>query len=433
MKKLYNDVPFSNKKKEESLVDLTTQVSTLSSSLAQSMTAKREGINIGQPPYNLSSGMDISTQFIDIWNEANLKNIPIIIPPGTFILNFTAPSDKVTIIGAGIGKTVLKAQNGSTKVFNISERKNIHVTGITFDGDKTTASIKAVAVECGGTQFSSFYECEFTNASDSGVHVTLSMDVYFTKCKFTNNGLNHPEANSGDGIITYNNRVDNLRVTECDFIGNWRNGISLDLLTGGSTVIDKCLFRNNTRGVHIEECSPSFSASIINCRAESNKGQAYGIGQNYGFFVGGNTAGWFFNVTLKQCSATDNNFGILMHNAKGVKIIDCDLYENSASGLSLGEARQNLIIGGSIINNYENGINSAYGVQQNIFQGVLIGDTRTESADKTQNYGVILHIYDDQNKFIGCLFTGNKTNYVLDEQDPGLFNKTEFINCITLA
>jgi hypothetical protein len=38
MKKLYSDVPFSNKKKEESLVDLTSQVSNLNSSLAQKVS-----------------------------------------------------------------------------------------------------------------------------------------------------------------------------------------------------------------------------------------------------------------------------------------------------------------------------------------------------------------------------------------------------------
>jgi hypothetical protein len=408
---------------------LGDRLNDLTSNLAK--VARLIGINITQPPYNCSPGTDISAKMVDIWNEAVTKNIPIYVPTGTFIMAFTPTTDNVTIVGEGKGKTILQSPNGSTKCFNISQRSNIHVQGITFDGNKLTAGeVIVVAVECGGTSSSSFFDCEFNNSSNSGVHVTSVVDVSFTKCNFLNNGLEHPEANSGDGLITYNNIVQNLRVTECSFRGNWRNGISLDLVTGGYADIDNCIFQGNSRGIHIEECSPSFVAKISKCHSYSNKGAAYGTDKNYGFFVGANNAGWFNNVTISDCSATDNYHGILLNTISGVKLVNCDLYENTMSGLSLGEARLNTFVGGSIVNNYQYGINSDNGMQSNVFQNIIIGDTQTDPALKTQQYGIVLKTYDDKNIVIGCIFSGNKTNYVSDGQDPDLFNKTEFVSCV---
>ena len=144
--------------------------------------------------------------------------------------------DVTTLDGAGLGDTIIRAENGET-FDTVIEGFSI------VNGDGT-----ADASSCVGAP---------THAG--AVHVRNGASITFIGCRFLNNGHNDG-LGSGGAIAAFNA---GLRILDCEFVDNGGFDVDDDLNTAfggavymcnpvfpGSLIIDGCLFESNGTSAH---------------------------------------------------------------------------------------------------------------------------------------------------------------------------------------
>lgn len=181
----------------------------------------------------------------------------IIIPGGTFRVTRVdsgtayalSGTDNLVIEGVGRGKTVLKLADGQsnfTRVLNLTSLTNVTVRHLTIDGN--------VAAQLLGTD------------QMHGVFVDGCTNVLFEDVEFTDT--------EGDGLyIGYTTASENVRVIDCDFNANGRNGITLGGCNG--TLIQGCHFNSDIVAGQIDS-EPPGSINVTNTRIIGNHFEANG-------------------------------------------------------------------------------------------------------------------------------------------------------------
>ena len=229
----------------------------------------------------------------------------------------------------------------------------------------------------------------------------------------------------GDGLYTKGNLANgeprDLRVLDCTFDGNRRNGVAITGCIGGS--IRGCVFKNTggataqlgvapMTGIDLEPTSPYdvTDVQVVGCIAHDNAGDGMTI-------YGGTTHSAFVACSSFSNTGTagaDYGKGFRIGNASFCRITGCDAYSNGTDGISVDgtgavahTAKYNTVSGCTSRANGAWGIDLDTAASQNVRNNVVTGCTvegNTSGGIRIQASSV-LEAYD--NTVTGCSVKGN--------------------------
>jgi parallel beta-helix repeat protein len=94
---------------------------------------------------------------------------------GTFVCGQLTLVSDVSLVGNGVGNTILKLKTASnTQLLRGTSISNISITGVEFDGNKTNQSVAANLLQ--------FFSCDNVVITNSSIHDSKQDGVYFTDC-----------------------------------------------------------------------------------------------------------------------------------------------------------------------------------------------------------------------------------------------------------
>lgn len=280
---------------------------------------------------------DDTNAFVEAFNNLQ-KGDTLYIPSGVYIIKDSVQEgyldtgivlkSNINIVGDGIGKTIIKSNNGYLHVLNGTNVENINISDLTIDGNRQDYSGGTHCLRFSGAKNINISRCRFINAQRYGIAFALGGSAeYITinQCQFDNIGA--------DGIDFKNelNLNKHISITDCKFTNI---GTNPDLnyqccidIRGENVVIDNILAYNLP-----------YSSCVVRMR-ETNEDQ--GTGGIYNIIS---------NVKLEGLQPSGAGTGIICY---GNTIVSNSILK----GVSVGvQTFSNCIIDNIIIDNCNDGI-----------------------------------------------------------------------------
>ncbi len=366
----------------------------------------------------------------------------IFLPPGYYIVEESvwlsgSDQDKSNVVLAGAGPSTVIYTTGTCP--NVPQfmmgQKNSYSTGMQiinmrFDGSSTTDGHHA-AISLDRSENARVIGCHFEDIEGSGIHALGSNGAMIHKCNFIGMGVMTSDEGCGIyhagtvGTIQRVSEISKLRITNCHFANNMKNGIRL---TGCSNVvIADCTFdQNEEDGILIETLSRSSVKGVIikNCSFYDNWYDGVAIKARtpgtsiVGVIVSGNTVigngQQNQGISLYGAEASPVRFFVINGNV-------CQ--DNDDNGIFL----RNGVEFGAVVGNVCNNNNRAAGdecgikasgadgepVQYVSITGNSCGDDRS-AGSREQAYGILLDTYTSNNVCVGNVVHGNASSDLTD-------------------
>lgn len=349
------------------------------------------------------------------------------LPAGTYITPGWKPAAGLKLVGAGSHLCTIRqhvsATGANDSVLDVTGTSNVTIEGVTIDGNK---SAFAVATE------------HKHGINAQGVTGLRLRDVVLQNCK-------------GDGLYVglngAGNHSSNVNATDCSFLNNYRNNMSIaDLARGTFT---SCRFEgaggtSPQCGVDLEPNDNTYVLHDITfqgCSFSDNLAR----GMSVTMFPGGETQK---RVRIIGCTM-DNNaaYGLSLFQCVDVIVVATDITNNTRDGVVVvgGNCQDITFVGGQISGNLQNGVNCTPTAGSIITNWKMIGtnvrnngtsspgtyygmrfDTVTQPANSVdgvviqnvtstgaaQKYGLFTTVAVTNVRVSGCDFRGNATSAV---------------------
>lgn len=350
----------------------------------------------------------------------------VFFPEGTYRLTTASirPRSNVSIVGAGIGKTIFKPV-GAWAAFQTAgewsvgnELTNCHFLDFEVDGSEQTGLVKAFF-------FQYIKRCTWTrvyvhDTGASGFGVDFLLDCHFTDCIAYNAGRNGTTSSpgcSGFGIGTGAYDVENVSLTNCTAKGNKRYGVFFEKLTGnvynskGARVIGGYYGDSNNRG--IGDCG-SRGLVVSGAQIVGNVGAGFFLGADQsddagydglvtGCYIahnGGRGVDLDWTVGAQNGRYAIRGNRIIANTSVGVKVqmsgavtrlvvADNEIADNGSIGVHLvgGTSTDLDVTDNRVMNNTGAGIGVACSSTRLRIARNRCGDTRS-GGSRTQTYGL---------------------------------------------
>ena len=210
----------------------------------------------------------------------------ISVPPGTYTENVDI-NVSVTLVGAGVGVTIVNASNPSDHVFNVSNASSVNISGFTVRG----ATIDSAGIYLNNSNYSNISNVNASNnvngiALESSNNNTITNNNASNNGKagislfsssnntITNNNANGPNQNYGIRIVSSSNN----NITDNTASGNDFDGIALDS-SSDNTIANNTVNSSNGRGILLESSSNNTIAN--NTVNENSDGIYLNISSDY--------------------------------------------------------------------------------------------------------------------------------------------------------
>lgn len=380
-------------------VDLSTTISSITSSTVV-VLAVAASTTVSAASYGY--GTSDSTAINAAVTAAGSVGGSVYLPPGGYCLSaVVVPANNVSLVGAGIGNTILypfgtvaavqlQASSGSPLA-------NFAMAHLTIDGVRQAGAYN-VATKGIFIQYTSHMTLEdlvVQNCVATGIGTDfLAAGSTIHNCRAINNGrLNHAGANgagaNGIGIGTGGYTVEDWVVSDCFASGNGRYGIMMEcqfpaLATmsygmrisncystgnfnhgygdagGNGAIWTGCIAYNNAfDGFSIDNgtigatAQPSANSTYSGCVAISNARYGFSYqptANNAQSVAGGGNHSYRGCKSFLNTSLGFNINSAASHPVSGMTYTDCEAFSNGASGLQVQAASNDIIISGCKFN-----------------------------------------------------------------------------------
>lgn len=229
----------------------------------------------------------------------------------------------VMLEGAGEGKTVLEAEAESSPVLTFGPgAEGAEISGVVFRQtgfDPSEKRFPAVQVRGAKVQLS---DCEFRDASGSGLEVIDGGTVHAVRCVTENNGWNG---------MTARGKGSRLVVEKSRAIANFGHGF--EIWDGAAASLRECEARNNSRnGILIDAASDGME--LAGNRVSGNR--------EYGILLSAGAAG---EVTGNRCEKNRLGGLLVRFAAMSVQVRENEIVNNGGGGLILEQGLQRDLYG----------------------------------------------------------------------------------------
>lgn len=421
-------------------VDLSTTIASVGSGTQVTLTvAASTTVSAATYAYGTSDTVAIQAAI----TAAGAVGGTVFFPPGGYVLGTAiVPANNISMMGAGIGATVLwpfgTVSAVQLQASSGSPLTNFTLAHLTIDGARQ-AGAYSVSIKGIFTQYSAHMTLEdlvVQNCIATGIGTDfLTQGSVIHNCRAIGNGRTNQGGGSGSGsngigIGVGQHTVEDWVVSDCYASGNGRYGIMMESQTGTTSYgmrITNCYatanfnhgfgdaggngavwtgcisYANVDDGFSIDNgtvgatAQPGGNSLYVGCAAISNSryGFSYQPTASNSTSVAG--AG---NHTYSGCKAYGNTSlgfninSVASHPVSGMTYLGCEAYSNGASGLEVQQVSNDIKISNCKLNaNGQTSGSSKYGVMLNVsVTGLQIADCRAWDDGGTQKQAYGLYI-----------------------------------------
>jgi hypothetical protein len=265
-----------------------TRASTVIGAIVDAIT--QQGINVKTKGAAGDGSTDDTTAFAAAASEAGSGGT-ILVPAATYRLdNWTPTQSGLTVVGAGMGSSILKAKTSAAAAVTISQLSRTQWKGITFDGNAKASDGLRITGATLASSLHRFADCTFQNSivGCSVLHGSPTNEAdqnSFDHCWFSANTTGFKDVSLNGQNQLFNN---------CRFGGTETN--SIEVAGSAGLYMNSCQLTDyTTTGILISSSNGTASRFLLNDTGfQSNAAGAIDID--------GTNAWPVYGVELNQCT-----------------------------------------------------------------------------------------------------------------------------------